>query len=227
MSNSVHTHIGLAEPAHKAVAAVRLAQPLRRCGGILFKRHRSIALGQALSSSRQHGAHGKGVRIRGLLFNTKFGRLDCRGARAGKIDRRLNALAMHGDIQLIVHRPLIGVRAPWRQVVGVLGARSLVVSSRAHGTGTEVVVVLFPQLTRDVALVIPRTVAVALGGTVAAKRRDLLFGRIALAIARKAHARLKVALGDRRVALVGARSNTAQVHVVLNNGNHGDGIVLT
>ena len=29
LSNSIHLHIGLAEPAHKAVAAVRLAQPLR------------------------------------------------------------------------------------------------------------------------------------------------------------------------------------------------------
>ena len=124
---------------------------------------------------------------------------------------------MHGDIQLVIHRPLIGV----------LTTQSLVVISRALGAGAKVIVVLFPQLARGVALVIPRAVAVALGGTVTAKRGDLLFGRIALAIARQAHARLKVALGNRGVALVGARGNTAQVHVVLNNGDHGDGIVLT
>ena len=31
LANAIHIHIGLAEPAHKAVAAVRLAQPLRLC----------------------------------------------------------------------------------------------------------------------------------------------------------------------------------------------------
>ena len=173
LSNSVHTHVGLAEPAHKAVAAVGLGQTLWLCGGILLKRYRCIALGQALGRSRQHGAHGKGVRIRGRLVFAKFGLLDCRGARTGKIDRRLNALAMHGNFQLVIHRPLIGVR----------GTQGLVVSGRAHGAGTEVVVVLFPQLARGVAFVIPRTIAIALDDAVAAKRGDFLFGRVALAAA--------------------------------------------
>ena len=109
LSNSIHLHIGLAEPAHKTVAAVLIAQPLRLCGGILLKRYRRIALGQALGRSRQHGTHGKGIRIRGRLINTEFGCLDGRDACTGKINRRLNALAMHGNIQFVVHRPLIGV----------------------------------------------------------------------------------------------------------------------
>ena len=49
------------------------------------------------------------------------------------------------------------------------------------------------------------------GGAIAAKRGDFLFSRVALAVARKAHARLKVALGDRGIILVGTRGNTAQV----------------
>ena len=171
--DTVHIDSGLTEPAHKAVAAVGLGQTLWLCGGILLKRYRCIALGQALGRSRQHGAHGKGVRIRGRLVFAKFGLLDCRGARTGKIDRRLNALAMHGDIQLVIHRPLIGV----------LATQGIVVGGRAHGAGTEIVVVLFPQLARGVALVIPWTIAITLGGAVAAKRGDFLFGRVALAAA--------------------------------------------
>ena len=134
LSNSIHLHIGLAEPAHKTVAAVLLAQVGRLCRGLLLKRYRGIALGQALSSSRQHGTHRKGVRIRGRLVFAKFGLLDCCRTRTGKINRRLNALAMHGDIQPVVHRPLVGMRT----------AQGLIVIGRAHGAGTEVVVVLFP-----------------------------------------------------------------------------------
>ena len=80
---------------------------------------------------------------------------------------------MHRNIQLVIHRPLIGVRA----------IQGPVVSSRAHGAGTEVVVVLFPQLARGVALVIPWTIAITLGGAIAAKRGDFLFSRVALAAA--------------------------------------------
>ena len=213
----VHVDPGLAEPARKAVSLVCLGQAFRPCGGLLLKRYRRIALGQALSRSRQHSAHGKGVGVRGRLINTKLGCLDGRGARAGKIGRCLNALAMHGNIQFVIHRPLIGVRA----------TQGLIVSSRAFSTGTEIIVMLFPQLTRGIALVVPRAIAVALSGTVAAKRGDFLFGRVALAVASKAHAWLKVALGNFGIILVGARSNTAQVHIVLNDGDHGDGIVLT
>ena len=51
LANVVHTHIGFAEPTHKAVTVVRLAQPLRLCRGLLLKRYRRIALGQALCRS--------------------------------------------------------------------------------------------------------------------------------------------------------------------------------
>ena len=80
---------------------------------------------------------------------------------------------MHGNIQRVIHRPLIGV----------LATQGIVVVGRAHGAGTEIVVVLFPQLARGVALVIPWTIAITLGGAVAAKRGDFLFGRVALAAA--------------------------------------------
>ena len=107
------------------------------------------------------------------MINTEFGCRNCRGTRAGEIGRRLNALAMHGNLQLVIHRPLIGV----------LATQGIVVGGRAHGAGTEVVVVLFPQLARGVALVIPRTIAITLSGAVATKRGDFLFGRVALAAA--------------------------------------------
>ena len=44
MIDAVHFNPGLAEPAHKAVAAVRLAQPRGLCGGFLPERYRRIAL---------------------------------------------------------------------------------------------------------------------------------------------------------------------------------------
>ena len=109
--DAVHIHIALAEPAHEAIAAVCLGQTVRFSQGLLLERHRGVALGKALRGPRKHGAHSEGIGVGRRLVLAELRRLDGCSARAGEIDRRLNALTVHGDAQPVVHRPLVGVRA--------------------------------------------------------------------------------------------------------------------
>ena len=166
LSDSVHTHVGLAEPAHEAIAAIFLGQT-SRLGCSLPKRHRSIARGKALGRSSQHSAHRKGIRITSRLVFAQHGCQNGCRTRAGKIDRRLNALAMHGDHQLVVHRPFVCMPVP--------------IGSRAHGAGTEVVIMLLPQLTCDVAFVVPGTESGTGYRTVTRKGVNLFLSRGTLA----------------------------------------------
>ena len=145
--DSVNMHLRLAEPTHETIPVVCISQTSRLIGRGLLERHRSITRGKALCRSGQHSAHRKGVRIAGRLVFSQHGCQDSCRTRAGEVNRRLHAFAVYGDIQFVVHRPL----------VSMLATKKRVIDSSAHGTGAEVVIMLFPQLARDVAFVVPGT----------------------------------------------------------------------
>ena len=145
--DSIDVLFRLAEPAHEAIAVICAGQTSRLVRCSLLESHRSIARGKTLGRSSQHSAHRKGIRITSRLVFAQHGCQNGCRTRAGEVGRRLHAFAVYGDIQFVVHRPFVCMLASQERVIG----------SRAHGTGTEVVIMLLPQLTCDVAFVVPRT----------------------------------------------------------------------
>ena len=185
-----------------------LATPSHEAVAIRPVRHRCIGRRRAQLHRIVRGKnalHGELPSVVGRLRlrRRKPGRPDAHAGRAREVERRLDGRPMHGNAQVVVHDPLV-------DMTGRIHAAAL-------DAACEVVAAPLPEVAVDVHVIVQRPERRPRRGVI--QRGDLLVRTLLCACRR-----LEVRLAYRQA--IGPPCEAGQIHVVLDDGNDDQRVVL-